>query len=135
MSENLQRFGLSLGSVLTEYSDECGKDLSFVRIALGSKVKKGTAVDLARLEFVRQRQTAMKNQQQQIRRIKEKQVQEIFHARIIKGIAGLLRARQKINYMNVRAKGIFRNKKMKTVSRRQCRNRYFDEAEQGRKYC
>ena len=46
-SQELQRFGLSLGSVLTEYSDSVEKGLVIrQRISSGSKVKKGTAVGI-----------------------------------------------------------------------------------------
>ena len=45
--EELQRVGLSLGSVLTEYSDSVEKGLVIrQRISSGSKVKKGTAVGI-----------------------------------------------------------------------------------------
>ena len=46
-SQELQRVGLSLGSVLTEYSDSVEKGLVIrQRISSGSKVKKGTAVGI-----------------------------------------------------------------------------------------
>ena len=45
--QELQRVGLSLGSVLTEYSDSVEKGLVIrQRISSGSKVKKGTAVGI-----------------------------------------------------------------------------------------
>ena len=46
-SQELQRVGLSLGSVLTEYSDSVEKGLhNSLRISSGSKVKKGSAVGI-----------------------------------------------------------------------------------------